>query len=209
MLKIPLAVSARLPLYYEYIAHMEAQGSKWISSNMIASSLGLTPSTIRQDIQYLGKIHSSSFGYSTASFKAILEEVLGISSGANMALVGLGSLGFALLRYPGFREKGFVIRAIFDKREDLIDTRILGVPAYPVGRMPEVIKRERITIGIITTPADVAQQVADLMADASIKGIWNFAPINLRVPPDITLENVSLFPSLISLAYRIKHNSAS
>jgi redox-sensing transcriptional repressor len=173
---------------------------------MIAAYLDLTPSTIRQDIKYLGRIDSSSFGYNMRSFRAVLEETLGISAGANIALVGIGSLGLALVHHKGFREKNFAIKALFDKREDLINTEIDGIPVYPVGRMAEIIKRERITIGIITTPAHAAQQVADLLIGANIRGIWNFAPINLRVPAHVTVENVNLIPSLFTLAFKIKNS---
>ena len=204
MTNIPAAVSSRLPLYYEYIVHMEEQGSRWVSSNMIASALDLTPSTIRQDIKYLDKIYSSSFGYSTQSFRQVLEDALGISASNNMALVGAGSLGRALAHYKGFPAKGFTIKAIFDKRDDLIDTDINGVKVWQLGRLNEVVKRERISIGIITTPADAAQQVANMMVDAKIMGIWNFAPINLRVPPNVMVENVNVMPSLFSLAFKMK-----
>lgn len=205
MAKIPLPVAMRLPLYFEYVTRMEAQGCRWISSNMIADYLDLTSSTIRQDIKYLGRIDSSSYGYDTASLRSILIQTLGISAGANLALVGVGSLGQALVHHKGFREKNFILKALFDKREDLIGTRIEGIPIYPVGRMAEIIKRERITIGIITTPADSAQAVADLLVAATIKGIWNFAPINLRVASQVTVENVNLMPSLFTLAFKIKN----
>ncbi|MBN1636916.1 MAG: redox-sensing transcriptional repressor Rex [Deltaproteobacteria bacterium] len=204
MSKIPIAVTIRLPLYYEYLSNMKNQGAKWVSSNMIASSLGLTPSTIRQDIKYLGKINSSSYGYSTDNFCYVLEKVLGISYGANMALVGVGSLGLALVRYKGFRQNNFIIKALFDKRPGLIDAVVENVVVYSVGRLSEIVKREKINIGIITTPADVAQQVANQLIDAKIRGIWNFAPINLRVPESVSLENVTLCPSLFSLAFKMK-----
>ncbi len=204
MASIPSAVSSRLPLYYEYIVHMEEQGSRWVSSNMIASALDLTPSTIRQDIKYLDKIYSSSFGYSTQSFRLVLEDALGISAGTNLALVGVGSLGHALTNYRGFESKGFIIKALFDSDPALVDTEVNGVKVWPLGRMNEIVKRERISIGIIATPADAAQQVADAMVTAKINGIWNFAPINLRVPPHVSIENVNLMPSLFSLAFKIK-----
>jgi len=204
MSKIPMAVTIRLPLYYEYLRNMKNQGAKWVSSNMIASSLGLSPSTIRQDIKYLDKINSSSYGYSTNNFCYVLENVLGISHGANMALVGVGSLGLALVRYKGFWQNNFIIKALFDKQSSLIDTVVENVAVYSVGRLSEIVKRERITIGIITTPADVAQQVSNQLVDANIHGIWNFAPINLRVPGSVSLENVTLCPSLFSLAFKIK-----
>ena len=205
-MRIPLPVAMRLPMYHQYITYMINTGCQWISSNVIAKSLGLTPSTIRQDIKYLDKIESSSLGYSTKSFKKILENVLGISAGANIALVGAGSLGMALAHYRGFKDKGFEIKAMFDKKTNIVDQGIDGVPVYPLGRISEIIKKDRITIGIITTPAEVAQEVADILVNAGIKGIWNFAPINIQVPPNIALENVNLMPSLFSLAFKIKWN---
>jgi len=204
MSKIPIAVSLRLPLYYEYISYMATQGSIWVSSYMIAKALGLTPSTVRQDIKYLGKIDSSYFGYSITRFKMVLEQALGICEGANLALVGVGRLGLALVHYKNFKEKGFIIKALFDKHQDLINTRINNIPVYPPGRIGEIIKKGKISIGIITTPLDAAQSIADLLIDAGIKGIWNFAPINLKTPPHITVENVNLCPSLFSLVYKIK-----
>ncbi|MEA2101609.1 MAG: redox-sensing transcriptional repressor Rex [Thermodesulfobacteriota bacterium] len=202
---IPAAVSSRFPMYYEYVCLMEEQGSEWISSNMMASALGLTSSTIRQDIQYIGRIRSSSFGYSTNSFRLLLEAILGIAVGANMALVGVGSLGSAILRYQGFRAKGFIIKAVFDKRKDLIGSRVNKMEVYPVGRMAEMVKRKNITIGVITTPPDVAQSIADTMVSTQIRGIWNFAPMSLRVPSNVALENVSLCPSLFSLSFDMKN----
>ncbi len=204
MSKIPIAVALRLPLYYEYISYMETQGGIWVSSHLIAKALGLTPSTVRQDIKYLGKIDSSYSGYNITSFRTVLERALGISEGANLALVGVGRLGLALIHYKKFKEKGFIIKALFDKRQDLINTRINNIPVYPPGRIGEIIKKEKISIGIITTPLDAAQSIADLLIDADIKGIWNFAPINLKTPHHVTVENVNLRPSLFSLVYKIK-----
>jgi len=201
---IPIATTKRLPLYHEYVSRMESEGSKWVSSFMIANALGLTPSTIRQDLKHLEAIESSSFGYSTKSLKKVLENALGVTTGANMVLVGVGRLGQAIVHHKMFKEKGFVIKALFDAKEDLIGKRICNIPIYPLGRLPEIVKKKRISIGIVTTPVESAQYVTDLLVDANIKGIWNFAPINLRVPPNVAIENVNLCPSLFLLAFRIK-----
>jgi len=202
--KLPIATAKRLPLYHEYTSAMESQGSKWTTSNMIANALGLTPSTIRQDLKHLVKIDSSPFGYNTKSLKKVLEEALGITTGANMALVGVGRLGQALFHHRTFRDNGFIIKALFDIKKDLTGKRFGKVSIYPLGRLPEIIKKKKITIGIVATPPESAQHVTDLLVDADIKGIWNFAPTNLRTPPHIMVENANLCPSLFLLKFKIK-----
>jgi redox-sensing transcriptional repressor len=204
MPKIPLPVAARLPLYYEYALDMEKAGTASISSNMIAGHLGFTPSTIRQDMMSLGKLDSSSSGYSISSLKAALEDMLGISRGANMALVGIGSLGLALAHSRQFMEKNFIIRALFDKRPGIIGSVIDGIPVYPMDVMSEVILNERITIGIIATPPVSAQNVADELIASNIKGIWNFTSVALKIPAYVRVENVNVLPSLFKLSLLIK-----
>ena len=204
MPKIPLPVAARLPLYYEYVLEVEKAGIPFISSNMIAGHLGFTPSTIRQDMMSLGKLDSSSTGYSTSSLKTVLEDVLGISRGANMALVGIGSLGLALAHSRQFMEKNFIIRALFDKRPGIIGSVIDGIPVYPMDVMSEVILSERITIGIIATPPSSAQEVADALSASNIKGIWNFTTVALKVPMHVRVENVNVLPSLFRLSLLMK-----
>jgi len=204
MPKIPLPVAARLPLYYEYVLDIEKSGIASVSSNMIAGHLGFTPSTIRQDMMSLGRLDSSASGYSISSLKAALEELLGISRGANMALVGIGSLGLALAHSRLFMEKNFILRALFDKRSDIIGSVIDGIPVYPMDAMTEVILSERITIGIISTPPSSAQDVADALATSNIRGIWNFTPVALKVPGHVRVENVNVLPSLFKLSLLMK-----
>jgi len=204
MPKIPLPVAARLPLYYEYVLDMEKAELPFISSNMIAGHLGYTPSTIRQDMMSLGRIDSSSSGYSISSLKAALEDVLGISKGANMALIGIGSLGLALAHSRQFMEKNFIIRALFDKKPDIIGSVIDGIPVYPMYVMSEVIPSERIKIGIIATTPSSAQEVADSLVQSSIKGIWNFTHVALKVPRHVRVENVNVLPSLFKLSLLMK-----
>jgi redox-sensing transcriptional repressor len=205
MSKIPLPVAARLPLYYEYVLDMENAGGLSISSNMIAGHLGFTPSTIRQDMMSLGKLDSSSSGYSISSLKTALEDVLGISRGANMALVGIGSLGLALAHSRQFMEKNFIIKALFDKRPGIIGSVIDGIPVYPMDVMTEVILNERITIGIIATSPSSAQDVADALIASNIRGIWNFTPVALKVTTHVRVENVNVLPSLFKLSLLMKN----
>jgi redox-sensing transcriptional repressor len=204
MTKIPLPVAARLPLYYEYLIELERSGLKSVSSNMIAGHLGFTPSKIRQDMMSLGKIDSSPSGYSIASLKAALEDVLGISKGAGMALVGIGSLGLALAHNPQFAEKNFAIRALFDRRPAIVGSVIDGIPVYPMDVMPEVVEQNHITIGIIATPPATAQDAADALVSSGIKGIWNFSPVALRIPNGVRVENVNVLPSLFKLSLLMK-----
>jgi redox-sensing transcriptional repressor len=204
MPKIPLPVAARLPLYYEYVLDIERAGIASISSNMIAGHLGFTPSTIRQDMMSLGRLDSSTSGYGISSLKAALEDLLGISRGANMALVGIGSLGLALSHSRQFMEKNFILRALFDKRPSIIGSVIDGIPVYPMDAMTEVILSERITIGIIATPPSSAQDVADALTSSNIRGIWNFTPVALKVPGHVRVENVNVLPSLFKLSLLMK-----
>jgi redox-sensing transcriptional repressor len=204
MSKIPLPVAARLPLYYEYVLEVEKSGMPFISSNMIAGHLGFTPSTIRQDMMSLVRLDSSPSGYSTSSLKTVLEDVLGISAGANMALIGIGSLGLALAHSRQFMEKNFVIRALFDKRPGIIGSVIDGIPVYPMDVMSEVIPSAQITIGIIATPPSSAQEVADALTASGIRGIWNFTSAAIKVPGHVRVENVNVLPSLFRLSLLMK-----
>jgi redox-sensing transcriptional repressor len=202
MIKIPVPVAERLPIYYEYIISLE--DTAFVSSNMIAKYLGFTPSTIRQDFMFLKKLASSTNGYEISSLKYSLEEILGITTGANMAITGVGSLGLALAHSRQFIEKNFIIRALFDKRPEIIGSVIDGIPVYPVDVMKEVVELEKITIGIIATPATVAQEAADALVDSGIKGIWNFTAVSLKLPGHIEIENVNIMPSLFKLSLLMK-----
>jgi redox-sensing transcriptional repressor len=200
--KIPEATIKRLSTYVNYLGRLGTDSNPVISSEMLGESCQVSPAQIRKDLSYFGEFGVRGVGYDTKKLEAEIKDILGINHNWPTTVVGVGKLGQALLNFDFFRNHGFRIIAAFDSDENKIGTNtVSGVKILSINEIETCVKEEKISIGIITTPADSAQSIADKLVAGGIKGILNFAPIKVKVPESITLRNVSITSELDNLAY--------
>jgi redox-sensing transcriptional repressor len=200
-LVISKATIDRLPLYFRTLRHIREEGVEIISSEEIGKRIGVTPEQIRKDLASFGEFGKKGVGYYVQELLRNISEILGLNRNWNVAIVGVGHLGWALANYRNFSSLGFNIAAIFDVDLSKVGLHINGVEVQNFSKMEQVIATNDIQIGVITVPAAHAQQVADRLVSAGVHGIWNFAPIRLNVPDDVQLVNEELSVGLSSLSY--------
>lgn len=201
--KISNAVIKRLPRYRRYLRELQKKGIDKISSNEFSSLIGYTASQIRQDLNNFGGFGQQGYGYNVDALYNEISAILGLDRQYKMIIVGAGNLGNALVNYTYYYKTGFPVLALFDVKEELIGTENNGIPVLDYEDLVEFVEENDIDIGIIAIPRDDAQEVADKLCFAGIKGIWNFAPVDIEVPDFVSLENVHLSDSLHSLAYHM------
>ena len=197
--KVPEVTVERLSIYLRAIKDLEED--KILSSQELADLVGTSDGQVRKDLAYFGEFGVPGQGYRIAKLKQEIRHILGLDSTWGIAIVGIGNLGAALLTYPGFKREEFEIRAAFDKDESKIGKVWRGIKVQHVDKIPQVLSEKHIKIGVITTPATAAQEVADKLAKGGVKGILNFAPVRISVPKEIRLKNVDLSMQLETLSY--------
>ncbi len=193
----------RMPLYLRMLREMRETGQPYASGAVVARELNLDPIVVRKDMAITGVIGRPRLGFPVEELIAAIETFLGWSNTTDAFLCGVGSLGRALLGYDGFKQHGLRIIAAFDTDPAKIDTHERGVRIFPLAKMPAMIKRMHVQLGILTVPTDAAQSVADTMIEAGIRGIWNFSPVKLTVPERIVIQRVDLASSLAVLSHRL------
>lgn len=194
--------TARLSLYLRCLDSLARAGVQTVSSGALADQFQLNAALIRKDLANFGEFGVRGVGYRVDDLRRHLREILGLARTVKVVIMGAGNLGLALADYPGFRDEGFDIVAMFDVAEDKVGSRSRGgVPVRHVRDLSALVRRERIDIAVIAVPRDTAQQVASVVADAGIRAILNFAPGTLRVPDGIKLKHVDLSVSLESLSF--------
>lgn len=204
-MKVSIAVIKRLPKYYRYLGMIEEKGIIRISSQELSSITGLTASQIRQDLNHFGGFGQQGYGYNVKELKNEIEKIIGIKQEYSAILIGAGNLGHAIVNYEGFKNNGFNIVAVFDTKNELIGKKLAGVPVYSIDKLEAFIEKNNVTIGVLTLPKNFAQQIADRLVHAGVKGLWNFAPIDLVLPDEIVLEDVHLDESLYTLTYYLNN----
>ena len=207
--KISDAVIRRLPGYYRYLRELEKIGITRISSQELGARMGLTASQIRQDINCFGTLGQQGYGYNVAELRAHIGSILGLGRKYDMIIVGAGNIGQAVAWYPGFSQRGFEPLAMFDVKPDLIGRVIRGVPVYSVTELKVFLQEHPATIGVVSTPARVAQQIAQQMIEGGVRAIWNFAPTHLDVPPQILVQNENMAASLALLCKHLNEQMKS
>ena len=199
--KISVAVIKRLPKYYRYLELIGDKGIIRVSSQELSKITGLTASQIRQDLNHFGAFGQQGYGYNVEELKIELEKIMGVDKPYNVVIIGFGNIGSALLNYSGFKKKGFKVVGIFDNSPEIIGNKANDVVIKDVSELEEVVTREKVDIAILAIPAIPAQEITDKLVACGIKGIWNFAPIDLKLPKNVVLENVHLDGSLLTLTY--------
>ena len=199
--RVSLAVVKRLPKYYRYLGMIADKGIIRVSSQELSYITGLTASQIRQDLNHFGGFGQQGYGYNVEELKNEIEKIIGIDKSYKAIIIGVGNIGRAILNYRGFQNSGFNIVGLFDHAEDLVGKTITGLKVKDISDLESFMKEEEADIAVIAIPASEAQQVCEILVDGGIKGIWNFAPIDLKLPKKVVLENVHLDESLYTLTY--------
>lgn len=202
-LKIPEVTITRLSVYSRYIDEVDRKGINTVLSSDIAKGVGVNPSQVRKDLAYFGEFGTRGVGYNVKDLHQDILKILSLDVGWSVALVGLGNLGLALCSYKGFSERGFIITSIFDNDPQKIGTFINGVEVHSVADLGEVVKKNHTQIGIISVPADEAQEIAGVLVLCGVQAILNFATAILNVPPNIELRNVDLAVNLEILTFNL------
>jgi redox-sensing transcriptional repressor len=204
---VPAVVVNRLSLYLRELRQLVRDGRSTVSSNQLGKMLGVTDAQVRKDLAYFGHFGHPGIGYRCDELIAEIRRILGTDRQWIVTMVGVGNMGRALLRYKGFAEQGFRIVAAFDSDPRIVGTQIEGIPVYDPRQLREIIRHERIQLGMITVPAQHAQQVAEQLVAAGIAGIVNFAPITLSLPERVGLVGVDLTTELEQLAFSVANRS--
>ncbi len=201
---IPEPTLRRLPLYHQYLKKvMSANRSPHISCTQIGNELNILPIQVRKDLQIAEASGKPKLGYDVKELLNIIEDFLGWNNTTDAYLAGVGNLGAALLGYQGFKDYGLNIIAAFDIDKSKTGTELYGKMVFHINKMPEMIRRMGIKIGIITVPANCAQELADLMVDAGILAVWNFSPLKIIVPAGIVVQHENLASSLVVLSKKL------
>jgi redox-sensing transcriptional repressor len=202
---IPEPALRRLPWYLAYVKLLKNQGESYVSSTQIAKKINVSPTQIAKDLSYVNISGKTRVGYEIDQLIDVLEEFLGFRSSHKAVLFGVGSLGAALLSDSGLEQYGLKILAGFDIKDDIVNTKINNIPVY---HADEFIERNQKTIkaeiGVLTVPADIAQQTADYLIEGGVRGIWNFTPFRIRVPEGVVLQNTSIYAHLAVMFNRLK-----
>lgn len=203
---ISQAVIRRLPRYYRYLGDLLENEVERISSNDLSKRMNVTASQIRQDLNNFGGFGQQGYGYNVKYLHTEIGKILGLNETHNFIIIGAGNLGQALANYVSFEKRGFVVKGLFDVNPKLEGVTIRGIPIRRMDELKDFIKDNSIEIAVLTIPKGKAIEVADMLVDTEIKGIWNFAHTDLKLPKNIIVENVHLSDSLMSLSYKIGHN---
>ncbi|HUL01893.1 MAG TPA: redox-sensing transcriptional repressor Rex [Gemmatimonadales bacterium] len=203
MRKIAESTVRRLSLYLRFLEHSQTRGAATISSADLARRGGTTPAQVRKDLSFFGSFGKRGLGYSVNELAAHIREILGLERTYRVVLVGAGRIGGALVQYPGFRQRGFNVMAIYDSDPKKVGTRWNGLMVRDVVHLEADLKREPTDIAIVVTPAEAAQVVADRLVHAGVKAILNFAPVQLTVPSDVVVKSVNMALELETLSFAL------
>ena len=196
--EISKAVITRLPRYYRYLGELLESGVERISSNELSTRMKVTASQIRQDLNNFGGFGQQGYGYNVKYLYTEIGKILGIDRQHNLIIIGAGNLGQAIANYANFEKRGFMIKGMFD-----INPRLIGLVVRGMDDLEQFIKDNDVQMAALTIPKTKAPELADRLVNAGIKGIWNFAHLDLNVPEDVVVENVHLSESLMRLSYRV------
>lgn len=198
---ISLAVIRRLPKYHRYLEVLMKNDVDKISSGELGKKMGFTASQIRQDLNCFGEFGQQGYGYNVEDLYHQISNILGLVKEYRVVIVGAGNIGQAVTNYQGFAKLGFSIEALFDKNPKLMGIKIHDLEVRDIDTLNTYLEENQVDIGVICIPSNSAQDICDIFVKNNIKGIWNFAPVDLIVPNDTIVENVHLTDSLFTLTY--------
>ena len=197
---ISMAVIRRLPKYHRYLRGLLRNDVDRISSKELGEKIGFTASQIRQDLNCFGDFGQQGYGYNVKELLNEISGILGLAKEYKMIIIGAGNIGQAIANYTNFERLAFNLSGIFDVNPKLIGLKIRDVEVKDIDELAGFLKSSPIEIGVICVSENSAQIVCDMMVSNGVKGIWNFAPVDLQVPKEIIVENVHLSESLLTLS---------
>ena len=200
-MKIPEKTVTRLSIYLRCLEELEADGVASVSSRQMAERFGLNSAQVRKDLAYFGQFGVRGLGYYIAELKHNLERILGLKQDWEVALVGVGNLGSALIAYKGFQARGFKIGVAFDTDPARVGQVVGGVQVVETAKLVSTLRKKKVKIAVLAVPAPAAQSVADLLVEAGVTAILNFAPAQITVPEGVKVQNVDLSVLLKTLSY--------
>jgi redox-sensing transcriptional repressor len=198
---ISMAVIRRLPKYHRYLYDLMRNDVDRISSKELSEKIGFTASQIRQDLNNFGDFGQQGYGYNVKDLYNEISSILGLRGEYNIVIIGAGNIGQAVANYAKFDKLGFKLQAIFDVNPKLIGLKIQDVRIRDIDELDEFLKSNEVDLGVISVPKSNAQNVCDILINNGVRGIWNFAPIDLQASEGVVIENVHLSESLLTLTY--------
>ncbi|MCG0275976.1 MAG: redox-sensing transcriptional repressor Rex [Thermosediminibacteraceae bacterium] len=204
--RISLAVIRRLPKYHKCLGELLQKNVERISSQELGRILGFTASQVRQDLNNFGEFGQQGYGYNVKQLYNEIAKILGLNTEHKMVIVGAGKLGQALAGYTDFERHGFKIMALFDIDPKIVGSKVRDIPVYDMKDIIYFVNENEIDIAVIAVPRERAQEVVDILSKTLIKGIWNFAPVEVKAGSNIIIENVHLLDSLFTLSYRMNES---
>jgi redox-sensing transcriptional repressor len=208
-MKIPEKTVTRLSIYLRCLEELEADGLASVSSRQLAERFGLNSAQVRKDLAYFGQFGVRGLGYYIAELKHNLERILGLKQDWEVALVGVGNLGSALIAYKGFQARGFKIGLAFDADPAKVGQTVGDVQITETAKLVQAVRRKKVKIAVLAVPAAAGQSVADLLVEAGVTAILNFAPTQLTVPEGVKVQNVDLSVLLKTLSYHTVRTTRS
>ncbi len=198
---VSITVVRRLPRYYQYLKDLETKDVDRISSKQLSELMGLTASQIRQDLNSFGAYGQQGYGYRVTDLKKAIRNILGLSRTYKSVIIGAGNLGRAISNFERLGHENIEIIAMFDNDPEKIGKEVGNVPVKDTADFIDFVKKEGVSIAVLSVPREVGQQLADMIVASGIKGILNLVPLDLKVPQDVRVENVNITDSILTLTY--------
>ena len=207
--EVPDVVVSRLPQYVRTLSQLLADGVQIANSQQLGEKLQITPAQIRKDLSYFGRFGKQGRGYNVNHLLEELRHILGLTVTWNVAVVGVGRLGRAILNYPGFTPDGFQLVAALDDNPEVVGHDVGGLTVQPVAQLGDVIQRYQVSIAIVAVPGAHTQTVIDQLVDCGARAILNYAPINTQVPDGVRVRNIDPVLALQSMTYYLTDAGSS
>lgn len=195
----------RLTVYLRHLEILKERGVEIISSEEITSFLNIPPAQFRKDLSYFGEFGKRGVGYNIENLIKVIKKIIGVDRENNVVVIGVGKLGSALIGYPGFSKLNINIVGAFDKNLQKIGKMVGGIKIMDIKELKKFVKKNNVKIAILSVPADAAQNVGELIVEAGIKGILNFSPASLVLPPDVNIVNVDMASELANIIFALKN----
>lgn len=205
MRKVAESTVRRLSLYLRFLEDFEEQGIETVSSEALAARGGTTSAQVRKDLSFFGSFGKRGMGYSVPELANRLRDILGLGRDYRVTIIGAGNIGSALVHFQGFGKHGFNVVSLYDSDPKKIGRRRDGVPIRDQAHLERDLRAEPVDIAVLVTPAAVAQELVDRLVAIGVKAVLNFVPVQLRVPDDVIVKNVSLRLELETLSYGLRN----
>ncbi len=206
--KISISVIRRLPRYYRFLGRLKDSGINRISSGELASSMGLTASQIRHDLNCFGGFGQQGYGYDIVKLHSEIGKILGLDNSYKAVLIGVGNLGKAVASHISFPDRGFFLDAVFDNNPEIIGTSIGSVTVRDVSELADYCSESKPDCAFLCLPYESAEPVAEILYNGGVRSFWNFSHFDLTLKyNDVIMENVHLTDSLMTLCYRMSEKN--